>query len=79
MKKLRTIVSISALLLAFTINAETRVIYGDDDRLDLFEVSDNLHIELARSTAAMIPSSSISKTAQGYRLKGKKLTERGET
>ncbi len=42
---------------------EDKVIYGEDDRLDLFETVDSLHLDLARSTAAMILGTKI--TTQG--------------
>jgi V8-like Glu-specific endopeptidase len=37
-----------------------KVVYGDDNRLDVFEEKNSLHLNLSKSTAAMIPSSKIS-------------------
>lgn len=44
---------------AFSSVSDTKVVYGDDDRLDIFETTDRLHVDLAKSTAAMINKSSI--------------------
>jgi V8-like Glu-specific endopeptidase len=41
-----------------------KVIYGEDNRRDLFEVSDTMLRELSRSTAAMMSSSSIRMSGQ---------------
>lgn len=43
----------------------TNVIYGDDNRLDLFQVSDPKILELADSTLAQIPLSNITQTTRG--------------
>ncbi len=57
--------------------ASEKVIYGDDDRLDIFEVSDNLHLELARSTAAMIDASSLTTNGDKVTVTGSTLQSRG--
>jgi len=48
------------LLLSTNGFALDKVIYGDDNRLDIFEVKNPLHLKLAQSTAAMVPLSRIS-------------------
>jgi V8-like Glu-specific endopeptidase len=55
-----------------------KVIYGEDDRLDLFEVSDNRNYSLAQSTAAMIPASKITEIRSDEKvvISGKSLSER---
>lgn len=52
-----------------------KVIYGDDNRLDVFESQNALHRKLAASTAAMIPNSSLTEngdiiTVNGGTLEG---------
>lgn len=54
-----------------------KVIYGEDDRLDIFESNDNLMKELALSTAAQILNSSLSEDNGIYSLKGDTLAESG--
>lgn len=58
--------TISALFVSMTLSltafAMDKVVYGEDDRLDIYEASNGLHLELAKSTAAMIPNSKISDT-----------------
>ena len=58
--------------------AKIKVIYGIDDRLDVFEEPNQKLVELSKSTAAMIPNSKI----QGHNdyeviLKGSSLEDRG--
>lgn len=67
-KKSRQIVAAcAALILASAASAAStsnRVIYGTDDRRDLFESSNSaLHLELARSTAIMMPKTNLTKVA----------------
>lgn len=42
-----------------------KVIYGEDDRVDVINATNNLHIELAQSTAAMIGSTSLTTLVSG--------------
>ncbi|MCT4642905.1 MAG: serine protease [Bacteriovoracaceae bacterium] len=54
--------SILVLLLFVTqAFATEKVIYGEDNRVDVYASTDNLHVELSKSTAAMINKSSLSK------------------
>ena len=52
-----------------------KVIYGSDNRVDVFEATDLLHIELASSTAAQISSEQLRLNSDKsvYKLKGKTL------
>jgi V8-like Glu-specific endopeptidase len=77
MKSFWTISLLLSVFSFYEVEAKNRVIYGDDDRLDLYEVQDNMYLELARSSAAMIPASSITSTLGGYKITGKTLEERG--
>lgn len=45
--------------LVFSSMANIKVIYGKDDRLDVIEVQNSMYLDLAKSTAAMIPNSSL--------------------
>lgn len=56
-----------------------KVIYGDDDRLDPMDVTNTLYLELAKSTAAMIPSNRLSldqDTRGVFNIKGSTLSSR---
>lgn len=44
---------------AFAGELSTKVIYGDDDRQDLYQVSDSQKLELAKSTAALIAANRV--------------------
>ena len=71
---------ILALLVSTNILASApKVIYGDDDRLELYNTTDSLHYELANSTAAMISNSSLETSADGetVNISGTPLVERG--
>lgn len=74
--------TISALIIALLFSASAysieKVVYGDDDRLDLFETSDSLHLELAKSTAAMISHSKLRDNGNGTTtISGSTLSSRG--
>jgi len=53
--------------------ADEKVVYGVDDRLDVYETFNPLYIDLAKSTAAQIPASSVVKSGTGYVFYGTKL------
>lgn len=54
-----------------------KVIYGTDDRMDVFESSDNLMIELSLSTAAQILNPDISENNGTFSIKGETLEQAG--
>ncbi len=57
------------LLLLFTTQVFAvgeKVIWGIDNRKDVFEVSNSLHVELARSTAGMVSTHYINDIGNGY-------------
>jgi V8-like Glu-specific endopeptidase len=70
---------IGLLIFATSSVAGTKVIYGNDDRVDVYESTNSMFVELSKSTAAMIPNSSIRKTLGGksYKIKTKTLEQRG--
>lgn len=58
-------------------NAIDKVIYGKDNRLDLYQVTDFVHYQLARSTAAMFSSSKLKDHGTSVEVMGDSLEERG--
>lgn len=48
----------------FAATAEFDVVYGEDNRLDLYRVTNSLHKNLAKSTAGMIPVNLFKKTSE---------------
>jgi len=72
---------LSFLVLAFTAfgnaGAVDKVVYGDDDRLDIFETTNPLFIDIARSTAAMIERSSLTEAGENVVITGETLEQRG--
>ncbi|MGZ3787815.1 MAG: trypsin-like serine peptidase [Bacteriovorax sp.] len=54
-----------------------KVIYGTDDRLDVFESSDSLMRELAKSTAAQILNDNLIQEGETYTVKSQTLAEGG--
>lgn len=64
MKKI-TCLSIVSLLFCTQVYASPKVIYGEDNRRDVFESTDSVLVELSRSTAAMINQSNLKKLARG--------------
>lgn len=75
---LRMIISIALLAMATEAIAVDKVIYGDDNRKDLYEVTDPLYLELAESTAGMVSERSIVEQEDGtITFKGRTLAQRG--
>lgn len=75
---LRMILTFIALTaLSTTQAALPKVIYGDDDRLDVYAATNQLHLDLALSTAAMIPNSSVRVDGDMATISGSTLEERG--
>jgi V8-like Glu-specific endopeptidase len=76
---LKLTITLLALLFVVNSNATEKVIYGVDDRVDVFEATNQKHVELSKSTAAMIPSYKI-KSHNSYEslLSGNSLEEGGK-
>src|SRR5665647_662685 len=54
------------------------VIYGDDNRVDVYESKNSAFVELSKSTAAMISAPNITTSSSGEMIiKGQTLVERG--
>ncbi len=53
---------LTLLVLSINANGQNKVIYGNDDRLDLYQVKDAKVVDLARSTAAMIKNYLLEKS-----------------
>ncbi|EQC42993.1 trypsin [Bacteriovorax sp. BSW11_IV] len=72
--KLWTIFTASVLLLNVNVNAMDKVVYGEDNRLDIFEVTNPLHLKLAKSTAGMVSTGNLQEiSSDTYKLTGSKL------
>ncbi len=80
-KYLRSILLITIVFLtktAFSGSITTKVIYGDDNRVDILDLTDSRLVKLASSTAAMISSSNLVDSSGGQkRLLGFELGEKG--
>ncbi len=64
-------------LFSSNVNAKPKVIYGEDDRQDVFQLTDPIFLDLANATAAMVVNNRLKKEGNSYRLVGKKLKDRG--
>src|SRR5690554_103015 len=53
------ILVLTLLTISMAASARVKVIYGEDNRVDLFEETDQTLLELARSTAAMVPNRNL--------------------
>jgi V8-like Glu-specific endopeptidase len=67
----------TALVMSLNVNAFDKVIYGDDNRLDVYETTNTLHLELARSTAAMISKNNLSTVNDDVVISNSTLEQRG--
>ena len=63
--------------LTFTANASDKVVYGVDNRVDLYQTEVPLFYELAHSTAAMIRSSDLTENGETVTISGSTLESRG--
>lgn len=72
-----------SLLFLFSTSSQAKhydieVVYGEDDRLDLYDVTDLVHYEIAASTAAMLPPRALKKANDGsYEISAQTLEEQG--
>jgi V8-like Glu-specific endopeptidase len=62
---------------AFAATPKIDVIYGDDNRKDVFESTDSAMVELSKSTAAMIPNDKLSTVSGLVTIQGETLESRG--
>lgn len=60
---MKTLTALSLILGLSTANASIKVIYGEDNRKDVYQVSNALHLKLTQSTAGMIHLGKVAKTA----------------
>jgi V8-like Glu-specific endopeptidase len=63
---MKQVLALTTLVLAANSYAGVNVIYGKDNRQDLYQVSNSLHKQLAASTAAMVPVNLFKKSRQGF-------------
>lgn len=78
---MKKILSITLLLVSSTLIASTsgtKVIYGDDNREDVINSTNSMYVELSKSTAGMIPKSSLRTSTDGkIKIRGTALSSRG--
>ncbi|MBY0416274.1 MAG: serine protease, partial [Bdellovibrionales bacterium] len=71
---------LSAFVLLFSVHsvAKEKVVYGEDNRKDVFESANALYKTLSQATAAMIPNGALSKNEDGsFRVSGGTLEDDG--
>lgn len=73
---MKSLLSVSLLALSLQTLAAPPVIYGEDNRKDVYESSSSL-VELSKSTAAMIPNSKISVASGTATITGETLEAKG--
>ncbi len=79
MKKLAILLNVVALSAsATTVNMNEKVIYGNDDRVDVYESTRSDFVELSKSTAAMIKKSKITKDGELYSLETRTTLSNGK-
>lgn len=78
-KLVLVILLLLSMTLTATATASTKVIYGDDNRVDVYESNNSDFVELSKSTAAQISKSNLKKSwmSNVYTIKAKSLSERG--
>lgn len=71
--KVKGIILTIALACGVSAQANQKVIYGDDNRRDVYEVTNPLFLEMARSTAALIPTRNLSRSGDETKIRGRQL------
>ncbi len=77
---MKSFIFVSALFVAASALASAPkidVIYGDDNRLDVYESKDSAMVEVSKSTAAMIPSDKLAAVNGETTINGETLESRG--
>lgn len=81
MKLYQSLLLLVSLIITSQLMAGTKgpkVIYGEDNRVDVFESTKSMYVELAKSTAAMIPNSALRANSNGIiKIGGTTLQGRG--
>lgn len=72
-----TVSTLDAKIVKNPIKVIPKVIYGTDDRMDIFESSDSLMRELSRSTAAQVLSNNLVQDGELFVIKARTLQEDG--
>lgn len=71
--KLNGILLATALAFSMNVAAVQKVIYGEDNRRDVYEVTNPMFLEMARSTAALINQGNLSENGDMTRINGRTL------
>lgn len=74
---MKTILVLLSLAVSSAFAANDKVIYGNDDRRDVYDNTNSLYAELAKSTAAMIAHSKLTKNGATTTVSGSTLEARG--
>jgi V8-like Glu-specific endopeptidase len=71
--------TLSTFILLFAINsyASVDVVYGEDNRVDVYASNNQMFIDLAESTAAMISGSNLTTNGDDIKINGRSLEARG--
>lgn len=77
MKKIFCVLSILPLTLCFASAPDIDVIYGDDDRQDVYQSQDKLLVELSRASAALISDQFLKYEDGSYEIGGLTLEQKG--
>ncbi|MCO4754629.1 MAG: trypsin-like peptidase domain-containing protein [Bacteriovoracaceae bacterium] len=75
---MKQVLFITAIAMIANVQASVKVVYGEDNRVDVFESTNSMYVELAKSTAAMMRYSALKEDENGdYTVTSKSLESRG--
>lgn len=69
-------ISILSLIVLSAV-ANDRVVYGDDNRVDVIDSQNSLYVQLSESTAAMISKDKLTEKSGGFEISSSTMVERG--
>jgi V8-like Glu-specific endopeptidase len=76
MKKWKSLLTLGLIATVMNTQAVNKVIYGDDNRRDVYDTSNAQFINLSKSTAAMIDSSRLVEEGENFKVEAEALGER---
>lgn len=74
---MKLIIAILSLTLTMSAFAGVDVVYGDDNRVDVYASNNQFYVDLSVSTAAMVKSSNLQVLGDEVKIKGRSLEARG--
>ena len=75
---MKQVLAVLVLAMIANVQASVKVVYGEDNRVDVFESTNSMYVELSKSTAAMMRTASLKEDENGdFKVQASTLGSRG--